>query len=361
MDMSKIRRIVSVTKRPTIRDVAAEAGVSKSLVSLVFAGETGVSQERREKVLAAAKKLGFTPNLWARSLSSGSANFVAMIVADLHNPLFTEIADIARKALLERGISTVMAAAVISERNGKKTLEASTVNSVLDLRPRSIFIVGGLPDYKALKNVPASVPVVMATGITTQLPKAITVRSDDNEGMRLIVKHLMSLGHSRISYIGSHDEAVSVLRRAAYEHAMIENGLGAFIQFEECDRTEVGGYAAAKLLLSVPTKPTAIVAFNDIIAIGAQDAVDQDFEAGNSKVALTGYDNVYISALSKVSLTSIEQEKDAIGHKAAELLSDDALAEQFKGKEILLLPRLVVRDSSVPAPVSVTPTKKAKK
>ncbi|BDS49670.1 LacI family DNA-binding transcriptional regulator [Rhodoluna sp. KAS3] len=342
---------MSVTKRPTIRDVAAEAGVSKSLVSLVFAGETGVSQERREKVLAAAKKLGFTPNLWARSLSSGSANFVAMIVADLHNPLFTEIADFARKDLLEKGINTVMAAAVISERNGKKILEASTVNSVLDLRPRSIFIVGGLPDYKALKSVPASVPIVMATGITTQLPRAITVRSDDNEGMRLLVKHLVGLGHQRISYVGPVDEAVSVLRRAAYEKAMFDAGLAKFAHIEECDRTESSGYSAAKLLLSSPTKPTAIVAFNDIIAIGAQDAVDQAVEAGGPKVALTGYDNVYISALSKVSLTSIEQEKAAIAHKAAELLADGDLAEEFRGKEILLLPKLVARESTTTAPV----------
>jgi DNA-binding LacI/PurR family transcriptional regulator len=337
---------VALNKRPTIRDVAAEAGVSKSLVSLVFSSETGVSQERRDKVMAAAKKLGFTPNLWARSLSSGSGDFVALIVADLHNPLFTEIADFTRKALLERGINTYMAAAVISERNGRKTLEPSTVSSVLDLRPKSIMLVGGLPDYKALKAVPANVPVVMATGIATQLPNAITVRSDDKEGMRLIVKHLISLGHSSISYIGSYDEVVSVSRHAAYEKAMVDAGLAKNIVFEECDRTEAGGYSAAKLLLSKPDKPTAIVAFNDIIAIGAQEAVDQAIASGGAKVALTGYDNVYISALSKVSLTSIEPEKEAIAHKAAELLADTELANEFKGKEFLLLPKLVVRDST---------------
>jgi DNA-binding LacI/PurR family transcriptional regulator len=336
-----------VNKRPTIRDVAAEAGVSKSLVSLVFSSETGVSQERRDKVMAAAKKLGFTPNLWARSLSSGSGDFVALIVADLHNPLFTEIADFTRKALLESGINTYMAAAVISERNGRKTLEPSTVSSVLDLRPKSIMLVGGLPDYKALKNVPASVPVVMATGIVTALPRAITVRSDDNEGMRLVVKHLKGLGHSRIAYIGPRDEAVSIMREAAYERAMLDAGLAKDIRVEECDRTEAGGYSAAKLLLSTKVKPTAIISFNDIVAIGAQEAVDQEIDAGGKKVALTGYDNVYISALSKVSLTSIEPEKEAIAHKAAELLADLDLAEKFKGQEFLLLPKLVARDSTL--------------
>ena len=109
-------------KRPTIRDVAAAAGVSKSLVSLVFSSEDGVSPERRDRVLAAAKKLGFTPNPWARSLATGSGDFMAIVVVDLHNPLFTEIADEARKELLERGHQTFMTAASITEVNGKKVL-----------------------------------------------------------------------------------------------------------------------------------------------------------------------------------------------------------------------------------------------
>ena len=89
----------TTTKRPTIRDVAAEAGVSKSLVSLVYSSPNSVSEKRKEKILEAAEKLGYAPNFLARSLAADSGTFVAILVADLHNPLFAEIADQVRVRL----------------------------------------------------------------------------------------------------------------------------------------------------------------------------------------------------------------------------------------------------------------------
>lgn len=333
-------------KRATIRDVAAEAGVSKSLVSLVFSKAEGVSEDKRTRVMDAAKKLGFTPNVWARSLATGAGNFVGILVVDLHNPLFTEIADLTRRALLERGQNSFMAAAIISERNGKRTLEASTVNGLLDLRPQGILVVGSLPSVSALKSVPDSVPIVFATSVVPDLSNAITVRSDEAEGMRLIAKHLTSLGHERIAYIGPDDDAIAKARLGAFKMAMKAAGNESQIMFQECERTEVAGHTAAKLLMAGEIRPTAIVAFNDMVAIGAQESIDQFVEAGGKKIALTGYDNTYIAALSKISITSIEQEKDAIATQAAELLTNRDLSARSRGKEFLLLPRLVVRQST---------------
>jgi DNA-binding LacI/PurR family transcriptional regulator len=333
-------------KRATIRDVAAEAGVSKSLVSLVFSKADGVSDDKRIRVMDAAKKLGFTPNVWARSLATGAGNFVGILVVDLHNPLFTEIADLTRRALLERGQNSFMAAAIISERNGKKTLEPSTVNGLLDLRPQGILVVGSLPSVSALKSVPDSVPIVFATSVVPDLSNAITVRSDEAEGMRLIVKHLTSLGHKRIAYLGPNDDAISKARLAAFKVAMKTAGVDKLMLVHECERTEAGGHNGTKLLMVGDQQPTAIVAFNDMVAIGAQEALDQFVDAGGKKIALTGYDNTYIAALSKISLTSIEQEKGAIATQAAELLTNRDLSGKSRGKEFLLLPRLVIRQST---------------
>lgn len=335
---------MTATKRPTIRDVAAAAGVSKSLVSLVFSSEDGVSPDRRERVLAAAKKLGFTPNPWARSLATGAGDFMAIVVVDLHNPLFTEIADEARKALLARGHQTFMTAASITEVNGKKVLEKSTVQTLLDLKPRGILVVGDLPDKNTLKSVPNSVPIIFATTIPKGLPRAIVLRIDENEGMKLIVDHLVSLGHKRICYIGSQDGEVATARVEGFRKAMIANKLKPMEQFG--DRTETAGYAASKLALQGKSKPTALVCFNDIVALGAQEAVDAFEAAGGHQVAVTGFDNTYIAALNKVSLTSIEQEKTAIAMKAAEILSDEELWRKSEGKDVLLLPRLEVRSST---------------
>lgn len=331
-------------KRPTIRDVAREAGVSKSLVSMVFASESGVSHDRRERVLAAAKKLGFSPNPWARSLATGAGDFIAIVVVDLHNPLFTEIADHARKALLERGHQTFMTAASITEINGKKVLEKSTVQALLDLKPRGILVVGDLPDKNSLKSVPDSVPIIFATTIPTGLSRAIVLRIDEDEGMRMVVDHLVELGHKKICYLGSEDGEVANARIGGFRKAMQQHGLKTLEQ--HCDRTEAAGYAAAKLALQSDDKPTALVCFNDIVALGAQEAIDEYQKAGSRQIALTGFDNTYISALNKISITSIEQEKSAIAMKAAEILSDEAIWREAEGKHVLLLPRLEIRAST---------------
>lgn len=336
---------VATIKRPTIRDVAAEAGVSKSLVSLVFSSEEGVSEEKRERVMAAAKKLGFTPNVWARSLSTGQSNFIAILVVDLHNPLFTEVADEARKALATRGHQTFMTAAVISERDGKKALEKSTVQALLDLRPKGILIIGDLPDKNSLKSVPESVPIVIATTISKGLKRAICIRVDEDEAMRQVVNHLYDLGHRNIAYIGPDEGEVAIARYGGFVSAMDSHGLEAAAQF--CDRTEEAGYTAASLALQGASKPTALVSFNDIVALGVQEAIKVFQDAGGHPVALTGFDNTYIAALTRISITSIEQEKAAIAVRAAELLTGDPEEWQdAQGKSLLLVPRLVIRDST---------------
>jgi DNA-binding LacI/PurR family transcriptional regulator len=336
---------VVAAKRPTIRDVAQAAGVSKSLVSLVFSSDAGVSEEKRERVLSAAKQLGFTPNLWARSLSSGQSNFIAILVVDLHNPLFTEVADEARKALAARGHQTFMTAAAISERDGKKVLEKSTVQTMLDLRPKGILIIGDLPDKNALKSVPDTVPIVIATTMSTGFKRAIGIRVDEDEAMRQIVNHLVGLGHKRLTYIGPNEGEVSSARYEGFVKAAKLQGLEPAAQF--CVRTEEAAYAAATLALQAGPKPTALVAFNDIVAIGVQDAIQVYEDAGGPKVALTGFDNTYIASLSRVSLTSIEQEKVAMAMRAAEILtSEPEVWKRLEGESLLLLPRLEIRNST---------------
>lgn len=331
-------------KRPTIRDVAAEAGVSKSLVSMVYSREDGVSPDRRERVLAAAKKLGFTPNQWARSLASGSGNFIGIFVVDLHNLIYTEVADLARRALLERGQQTFMAAAIISERKGKKYVEKSTIQALIDLRPTGIIVVGDLPDESVLASIPESVPIVKTIATISRKDRSIAIRADEDEAMTQLVKHLKFRGHKKIQYIGPSDGAVSDMRAEAFKKAMTNQGLTP--QVSTCERTEAGANSAAKAVLSGKTPPTALVFFNDVLAVGAQQAVADHVAAGRPFVAVTGFDNTYLSALNQISLTTIEQEKEAIAIKAAEIITDPELAASLQGQEILLVPRLIVRNST---------------
>lgn len=336
-----------MAKRVTIRDVAELAGVSKSLAAMVFASEDGVSKERREKVLSAARKLGYSPNQWARSLRSGSGQFVAILVADLHNPLFTEVADLVRKQLSEEGIFSFVSTASVTEKDGKRVLDNEPLQNLLDLKPRSLLVVGGLPEHEPLKKIAKNLPVVVALTAVDNFTDGIVIRGDDDDAMRLLLDHLVSQGHEQIAYLGPDESPVAKFRLEAYKKAMAKHGLTARTKYQYADITEEGGYSAAKLLVQTTPRPTALIGYNDNVALGAQDAVEQYVRAGGSPIAVTGYDNTFIARLGKVSLTSIEQEKEVIAQKVSELLADPENFEKNKGKEILLLPRLFIRNSSL--------------
>ena len=326
------------TKRPTIRDVAAKAGVSKSLVSLVFSAPQTVSSYRKELVLKAADELGFSPNFLARSLATETGTFIGILVADLHNPLFAQIVDQVRVALEAEGEYSFMTSAMLLNSQGEQILDSKTVNALIDLRPKSVLVVGSIPDIHRLSSLPESVAIVIASAISKDIARATTVRSNDEIGMRLLIEHLVENGHQKISHISVEAGDVSKSRRTAYESVMKEKGLAKFINVEFAkNATEIDGLEAATKLMNSKNPPTAITAFNDLLAIGAQGAT-------NGEVAVTGYDNTFLADLRQISLTSVDPGNTEIANKAAQLLLKDDKAEA--AKTYLMEPKLGVRNSS---------------
>jgi DNA-binding LacI/PurR family transcriptional regulator len=333
-------RNTSTVKRPTIRDVAAKAGVSKSLVSLVYSAPHSVSEHRKELVLKAAGELGFSPNFIARSLAADSGTFIGILVADLHNPLFAQIVDQVRSALEAAGQYSFMTSAMLPNAAGEQILDSRTVSALIDLRPKSLLVVGSIPEIHQLSALPESVPIVVASAIPDGLPRATTVRSNDDIGMRLLIDHLVAKGHHKIAHISVSEGLVAKSRREAYELAMKENGLAKNIQIEFVENaTESAGFEMATQILRPKGAPTAITAFNDLLAIGAQGA------AGND-VAIVGYDNTFLADLKQISLTSIDPGNTEIALKSAKLLVDKSTDMANKGRTFLLEPKLVIRNSS---------------
>jgi DNA-binding LacI/PurR family transcriptional regulator len=328
------------TKRPTIRDVAAKAGVSKSLVSLVFSAPQTVSNYRKDLVLKAAEELGFSPNFLARSLAAETGTFIGILVADLHNPLFAQIVDQVRVALEAEGEYSFMTSAMLLNSQGEQILDSRTVSALIDLRPKSVLVVGSIPQMHQLSALPASVPIVVASAVPEGLPRATTVRCNDETGMRLLIEHLIESGHQRISHISVETGAVAKSRSDAYKSVMTEKGLAKFIQIQMASApTEAAGSEAATLLGASKLAPTAITTYNDLLAIGAQGATDGD-------IAVVGYDNTFLANLRQISLTSIDPANDEIALKAAELLLNKSDEITSKGKVFLLEPKLVIRNSS---------------
>lgn len=334
------------TRRPTIRDVAARAGVSKSLVSLALAGSTGVSEARRRRILAAAAELGYRPNVVARSLAASGPGMIGVLLADLHNPLFADIVDAARIELQQAGHYGLLTGALLPTAGGEATLDSAVVAAVRDLGARGLLVVGSVPDMAALADVAAGLPVIVASASPGDLPVAGVVRNDDHAGIELVVDHLTGLGHRDVAFVGRRGGTVSRLRHDAYVDAMGRRGLSG--RTADSDYTEEGGYRGAQRLLTAPTRPTAIAAVNDLAAVGVLSAVADAGLRIPQDVSVTGYDNTSLSRIRALSLTTVDPGNSEIGRQAVRRLLAADSAEPPAATEVLVRPTLVVRDSTAP-------------
>ena len=334
--------------RATIREVAAAAGVSKSLVSLVFSDPARVSAQRRERILKAADGLGFRPNWAARSLKAQHANFVGILVADLHNPAFLDIVDAARSQLDSAGVYALLTGAVI-HGGATRQLDGRLVDALGDMRARSLMVVGSLPDMSPLERITKDIPIVVASGVPEKLPIACIVRSDDDEGIRLALEHLIELGHNRFAFVGTDDTVIARLRREAFEQVITEHDLGARTRVDSCDGTHEGGYAAAKRLLKGRWKPTAVMTVSDDVAVGVMAACADLDLAVPEDVSVVGYENLPWASLPQIALTTVDPHNAAIGRKAGSWLLREIAGQPRRPEEYLVQPSLVRRRTTGPA------------
>jgi DNA-binding LacI/PurR family transcriptional regulator len=333
-------------RRPTIRDVAERAGVSKSLVSLVIRGEPMVREAKRRRVLQAAEELGYRTNSAARSLSAVRSKTVGVLIADLRNPLLVDVVERAEQVLEDAGLSTLMTAAVLPSRTAPgRRIDAQAIGALHDLRVEAMLVVGSVPDRAALAEIVGDVPVVVAAAHAEGL-RADVVRNNDHLGMRLIVDYLVARGHRFIAHLGGLGGGVAADRAAGYRAAMHHHGLDENSFIAEADFTEDAGYRGAAQLLRQDRPVTAIAALNDLAAVGVLSAaVDAGIKVPDD-LAVTGYDDTFLAAIRPVSLTSVNPDSAGIGALAARCVLERIGDPSRDPEEHLLPPRLVIRSSA---------------
>ncbi len=325
-----------MARRVTQADVAARAGVSRALVSLVLRDASNVSDRRRQVVLDAMAELGYRPNAAARHLGRRT-HTIGVVVQDLHYPFFAEVVDGIQSSATGLGLQVL-----INTGLRDPDIERSAIETFLELRMDGIILISpGMPDDRLL-DVAGVVPMVLV-GRPLDDGAVDSVVTDDRRGGWLATRHLLDLGHRRILDVTADvPNASSVARDAGYGRAMAEAGLA------DAARTVRAGDDIVAAASSWPGEPraTAVFGHNDFVAV---DAWARLAAAGEPAPAVVGYDNTNFAGLPLLSLSSVDQPRLLMGRTAVEMLTERVEGRTEPRHEVLA-PTLVQRRSSRPAP-----------
>jgi LacI family transcriptional regulator len=333
----------------SVKEVARRAGVSVGTVSNVLNRPEIVAAATRQRVLDAIADLGFVRNESARALRAGRSRTIGLVVLDVANPFFTDLA---------RGAEAVADAygAVLTLCNSAEdaTRERRFLDHLEELRVQGILItpVGG--HNGRLEQVAArGIPVVLVDRRADR-PNCCWVAVDDVLGGRLAATHLLEQGHRRIAYVGGPMTIEQVAHRyagssAAVADANARGGGASIVPIELPSLTVASGRRAGQQFAELPAgqRPTAVFCANDLLALGVlQETIRQGLRIPDD-LAIVGYDDIEFAGAAAIPLSSVRQPREQLGHAAAELLFEEInKGDRHRHRHVIFEPELVTRESS---------------
>jgi DNA-binding LacI/PurR family transcriptional regulator len=324
-------------RRPTLADVAARAGVSTALASIVLRDAPGASAATRERVRAAAEQLGYRPDSRARLLRSARSRLLGVVFGvqhAFHGDLLSGLYDAAGEVGYELALS-----AVTPGRD-----ETRAVGSLLQDRCEALVLLGPQSPTASLAALADRLPVVVVARPVRSAAVDV-VRTADDEGVHLAVEHLVALGHRDLVHVDGGRAPGAAERRRGFREAMGRAGLSPRILAGGL--TEDDGAAAARALLDGPL-PTALTVFNDRCALGVLDVLRGAGRRIPAEVSVVGYDDSRIARLASVDLTSVAQDVGQLTTLAVQRAVERLDGAPVARRELVVPPRLVVRSTTAP-------------
>ncbi|WP_436530899.1 LacI family DNA-binding transcriptional regulator [Actinoplanes sp. HUAS TT8] len=322
--------------RVTLADVAAEAGVSVALVSIVMRGAPGAGAATRERVLEVAKRLDYRPDTRARLLRSGRSQLLG-VTFDVRHPFHVDVLTGLYDAAGRAGYQLTLSA--VTPRRDERT----AVAELLEDRCEAFVLLTPRMPATALAVLAEQRPVV-AMMRSVRRRGVDVVRTDEMLGSHQAVDHLVGLGHRRIAHVDGGELHEAAERRRGYEEAMGRHGLAHHVRIIPGGSGEEDGARAAAELLDDAT--TAVTVFNDLSATGLLDVVRGNGRRVPGDLSVVGYDDSSFSRLGHIALTTIAQDVTAMATHAVTRAVERAEGKPGGEREIVVAPRLVVRETT---------------
>lgn len=335
-------------KRPTQKDVALRAGVSRSTVSYVLNDQTDlkvpISAETRQRVLEAIDELGYEPDARAQSLRSGSTNIVGVIIPAIQNPFFWQILSGISENLQEAGYSLHLTHHPLDQLQEANTIRELTRQPVdgFILLAAAKYLLPRLTDYLRKSGR----PVVEITSAKAEFDHVVHTYS---RGTRDLLAHLLELGHRRIGFVyGISRDVQGFDRLLVYREVLEQAGL----QFYEahCGETLEETYESAYALLNRPDRPTALLVINDILSLAVIRAAGDLGLSVPGDLSVAGFDDIPFSNFTVPRLTTVSGKAEESGRDAVRLLLKRFANPDLPQQITVMGEQLIVRESTGPAP-----------
>lgn len=333
----------------TLQKVARRANVSPATVSRVLNNSGRVREAARARVLKAVDELNYHPNLAARMLARGSSRTLGLIVSNLKNPFFLDVFQALEADAHEKGFEVMVAN---TDYRPEQLLTHARLMQARRVAGLAVIVSEMEPTLiEALLE--GRTPVVFYD-VGAAAGHCVNIRTDYARGTRRAVEYLYSLGHRYLAFIGHHGALAPLnVRERAFVDAVREcRGDAARTAHAADEDSPAGGLRATRQLLASGFEPTAVVCVNDFMALGAIRALRETGRAVPGQVSVVGCDNIGLSEFAAPPLTTINVPRERIGHLVGEALLTDGEASPLWGREIVIEPELIIRDSTGPPPAA---------